>query len=178
MSMLSGLRRFGWLVFALTLSALPAQGAVILSDPVFSDADSFKLFLELDAPLDFTVDAVEVKVNFDAPLTQSAVNPVVKLAAVPGTFESAVPTIGFINYLLPASIQVGQLFEFSFDGAVASPSTVNVILTIFPTGIEEPVEFPRSVEVAVSAVPEPSTTLLLLVGLLGVAGLRARRTTA
>jgi hypothetical protein len=159
------LKNAAWIAFGLAVMGGPARGAVFLSGPTFSDLDSFTVSLESDAPLGFALDAVELTISFDAPLTLTAVN---KQPAVPGNYDTAIITKGFINYLTPGTFGVGKLFEFSFDGATASPATVNVELVVFPVGNEDGVTFFRTMEVSAAAIPEPGTLVFLATGVLGI----------
>jgi hypothetical protein len=165
-------RNCAWLALGFALLGNPARAAVFLTTPDFSDLDSFTVALQSDAPLGFSLDAVELTVSFDAPLALTGVN---KQPAVPGSYDTAVITKGFISYLTPATFGVGKLFEFSFDGATASPATVNVELVVFPVGNEEGVTFFRTMEVSVAAIPEPGTLVFLATGVLGIVLLRQAR---
>jgi hypothetical protein len=161
-------------VLALCAGLRTAHADVILSQPQFTDADSFEVFVELTTPLDDALLALELLVNTSGPATLSTLT---KLPAVPGIDENPLPNQVSIFYLTAIALPVGNLFQLSFNGASASPSTVNVTLTAYPdfsVGPEpDPIPFARSVQV--TAVPEPGTYALFAGGLALVALRRVAR---
>lgn len=153
---------------ALCAGVRSGHADVILSQPQFTDADSFDLFVELTAPLDDPLLAVELVVATSGPATLSVLS---KLPAVPGVDENALPNQVTIFYLNPVVLPVGNLFQLSFNGASAAATDVDVTFTVYPDFIigpePDPIAFARSVQV--TAVPEPETWALFTGGLALVA---------
>jgi hypothetical protein len=154
-----------------------ANAAIIISEPQYIDEDTFKVVVELTAPLGVALDALDLSIDFDEPplsLTQ-----VVKQAGLPGNYESAQLKFGAISYLVATTIPTGPLFELTFDVAaetLAPSASIDVVLTAYPTFTDveaDPIIGTETLEVTL--VPEPATYALFGAGLALVAWARRRR---
>lgn len=165
------------LVLALAGVGSAANAAIIISEPQYIDDDTFKVVVELSAPLGVALDGLELSIDFDAPplsLTQ-----VVKQAGLPGNYESLQLKFGSISYAVAATIPTGPLFELTFDVAAGTPAPsalIDVVVTAFPTFTDveaDPIIGTDTLEVTL--VPEPATYALFGAGLALVAWARRRR---
>jgi hypothetical protein len=163
-------RARGW-VFAvgLLVSSASANAALVLSGPEIAGADSFRVFVELDAALGFDIDALQLEIDEG---TATLLGPADKDPAVPGEYISVVDEIGFINYLDPATLPMGTLFTLTLQGALASAYTIRVDLLLFATGGSEDGVLLSAVlpepDSNPNPIPEPGSLFLLSAGLLGL----------
>jgi hypothetical protein len=167
------------LVLALAGVGGAVNAAIVISEPQYVDDDTFKVLVELSAPLGVALDGLELSIDFDEPplsLTQ-----VVKQPGVPGNYESLQPKFGSISYAIAAAIPTGPLFELTFDvaaGPLPPSASIDVVITAFPTFTDvelDPIEGMATREITL--IPEPATYALFGAGLVLLACARWRRTT-